>query len=87
MFNNIITTLFIGVEVCIQKIGEEKQFENGKHDEKLDKDDDPQPFADRAEVPEAVVVEVKDPGKDVSLQNFDFVYPKIVKQNNQMPDC
>ncbi len=79
MFYNIITTLFIGVEVCIQKIGEEKQFENGKHDEKLDQDDEPQPFADRAEIPEAVVVEVKYPGKDVSLQNIDFGLPENSK--------
>ncbi len=87
MFYNIITSLFIGVEVCIQKIGKEKQFENGKHDEKLDQDDEPQAFTDRAEVPEAIVVEVKDPGKGVSLQNVDIVCPKIVKQNNQMSDC
>ncbi len=65
----MITSFLIGVEVCIQKIWEEKQFENGKYDEQLDQDDDPQAFADRAEVPEAVVVEVKDPGKDVLLQN------------------
>ena len=63
----MVTPFLIGIEVGVQVIGEEKQFKNGKHDEQLYQDDDPQPFAYRAEVAKAVVIEEKYPCKDVFL--------------------
>jgi len=72
----MITSLLIGFKVCIQKIRKEEQFKDGKHNEQLDQDNDPKLSADRAHVPEAVVIEVKNPGKDVLLQILVFWLPK-----------
>ena len=68
----MVTPFLVGIEVGIQKIGKEKQLEDGKHDEKFQQDDDPQALADRAEVPEPVVIESEDTYKDVSLQKCIF---------------
>jgi len=68
----MVTPFLVGIEVGIQKIREEKQLEDGKHDEKLHQNDDPQALADRAEVPEPVVIESEDTYKDVSLQKCIF---------------
>jgi hypothetical protein len=37
----MVTPFLVGIEVGIQKIGEEKQLQDGKHDEKLQQDNDP----------------------------------------------
>jgi hypothetical protein len=57
----------------IQKVREEKKFKNDKHDKELDQDDHPQPFAKGTEIPEPLVIEVKDPCKDAFLQNASFI--------------
>ena len=59
-----------------QKIREKEKFEDGKHDEKLDQDDDPKPFTNRAEVPETIIVEIKNLCKDVFLQ--DSVFTQLI---------
>jgi len=41
LFEYIIGPLFIAVKIAFKKIREEKDPENGKHDEELHKDDPP----------------------------------------------
>lgn len=54
----MFTSFPVAGEVFLQHIGEEEKPEDGKHDKKLDQDDDPQLFTQRPHVPEALVVEV-----------------------------
>jgi len=42
LFDDIVTPVFIGAEFCIQKVREEEDLKNGKHDEKFDQDDGPE---------------------------------------------
>ena len=37
----MLASFFIGGEIGFQKIGEKEDFQNDKHDEKFDKDDNP----------------------------------------------
>jgi hypothetical protein len=73
----MITSLLVRVEVGIEIVREEKEPEDGKHDEELDDNDKPQAFSERTEIPEALVVEIKYPDKDVFLHSFCLGKPKI----------
>jgi len=67
----MIAAFFISVEIGFQEIWEKEDSQNGKHDEKLDQDDQPEAFAN-GHVPEAVVIEVKYPLEDVPLHSHIF---------------
>jgi hypothetical protein len=41
LFNDIIPPFLVVAEVAIQKVVEKEETQNGKHDEKLDQDNDP----------------------------------------------
>ena len=68
LLNNMIAPFLVGIEVCVQEIGKEKQFEDGKHDEELHNNNYPEPPSNRAQVREAFVVKTKYPVKYVCLQ-------------------
>jgi hypothetical protein len=48
----------IGFEIGFKKIGEEKELENSEDDEKLDENDNPEPFSD-SHAAKAFVVKIK----------------------------
>ena len=65
MFNNVIAPFFIGAEPGLKKIRKKENLHNGKKDEELDQDDDPELPAD-GHIPEAVVVKPEDPKKNIA---------------------
>ena len=65
MFNNIITPFLLGTEPGLKKIRKKENFHNCEKYEKLDEDDDPEPFAN-GHIPEAFVIESEDSDKYVS---------------------
>jgi hypothetical protein len=42
LFDDVITAVFIAVEFCFQKVREEEDLENCKHDEQFDQNDGPE---------------------------------------------
>jgi len=67
----MIAAFFISVEIGFQEIREKENSQYGKHDEKLDQDDQPEAFAD-GHISEPVVIEVKYPLEDVPLRSHIY---------------
>lgn len=64
----MITALCVGFKIRFQIIRKEKDPEDGKHDEELHHNDQPQGSTD-GHTPEAVVIKIKNPGKNISFQS------------------
>jgi hypothetical protein len=55
LFNHVVTSFFIRIEVGFKKIRKEKEFENGKHDKQFDNDNKPQ-LSPPGHTPKSIVV-------------------------------
>jgi hypothetical protein len=63
----IVAFFLIRVELRSKKVLKEEKLQDGEHDKKLDEDDDPQ-LSSNGHAAEAVIIEVKDPVKNVLFQ-------------------
>jgi len=45
LFQYIVASILIGLEICFQKVGEEKYLQDSKHDKKFYQDNNPNLFA------------------------------------------
>jgi len=59
LVQNIVASLCIGLEVCLQHIGKEEPFDNDKKDEKFNGDQKPQ-FLSDFHTPKTLIVEKYD---------------------------
>jgi hypothetical protein len=59
LFDYIVTSFFVGIEICVQKIGEEEYFQDNKYYDQLNKNDHPE-FFTNGHAPETLIVKLKD---------------------------
>lgn len=57
----MIASFFIGLKIGFQKIGEEKQLQNKKHDEQLNKDDQPYLSPPFTHIAKSIVIQTPNP--------------------------
>jgi hypothetical protein len=65
LFQYKIAALLIISEIALQKIREEKEFQNGKHDKKFYKDDNPNLPAPFAHILKSVEIEIPNTDNDI----------------------
>ena len=51
-------SFLIILKILFQKIGEEKEFQNSKHNKKLNKDDEPELFTLKTHIPESFIIKL-----------------------------
>lgn len=67
----MIGPLFIAAKIAFEKIREEKDPENGKHDEELHKDDPPQ-LLPPGHSPEAFIIEPENLSEHITKDHNQF---------------
>jgi hypothetical protein len=55
----MFTSLFVSMPVFIKKIGEEKYFQNGKHNKKLNEDNYPHFSSPARHIPESIIIKTE----------------------------
>jgi hypothetical protein len=59
LLDYIVASFLIGIEICVQKIGEEKYFQDNKYKNQLYENDHPE-FFTHGHVYETLIVKLKD---------------------------
>jgi hypothetical protein len=55
----MFTSLFVSMPVFIKKIGEEKYFQNGKHNKKFNEDNYPHFSSPARHIPESIIIKTE----------------------------
>lgn len=70
----MLASCFVGLKICLQRIGEKEYSQNHKHDEQFNKNDYPNLFAPVAQVFKSADIELQNPYEYVLLVLHNLLF-------------